>query len=323
MDYNCFPFSCCITWGSSTRTKFLASEGHTHSRDSKNQSEEQFKLQKTPKYRALCDVMQPQAGQSWQFCTLQLLCVLSISITGTWPCLWLFHMQMSPELAFNMQEIYSFQPFSWSSVMKTLIFFLLILVEEHWAIFSCYLTAAPFALLAAVLQHVTLNSSVLQVILIEGNSSMWLFIGLFSKVLLNSLHICTELMKNCTCLYLSFRYFSSRKFSAFTRGTGGCFVLLEEVGLQADPQLWGCACRERAGPSGQHGNPHLPVVLGGWSQALLLLQQGTAGGWELAWESLSSKAEVSRGCAGSLLPGGPSPGLAAAPPSSCLLLFFN
>lgn len=123
MDYNCFPFSCCITWGSSTRTKLLASEGHTHSCDSKNQSEEQFKLQKTPKYRALCDVMQPQAGQSWQFCTLRLLCVLSISFTGTWPCLWLFHMQMSPELAFNMQEIYSFQPVSWSSVTKTLIFF--------------------------------------------------------------------------------------------------------------------------------------------------------------------------------------------------------
>lgn len=206
MDYNCFPFFCCITWGRSSRTKFLASQGHTHSHDSKNQSEEELKLRKTSKYGALCDVMQPQAGQSCQFCALQLLGVLSVSITGTWPGLWLFHMRMLPELAFNIQQFCSFQPISWSSVMKTLIF-----IFFYWSQWKSTEPSFPvisqqLPLLCWLLQHVTLSSSVLQVIL-EGNSNVWLFIGLFSKVLLKSLLIRTELMKICTFLYLSFRFF--------------------------------------------------------------------------------------------------------------------
>lgn len=94
-------------------------------------------------------------------------------------------------------------------------------------------------------------------------------------------------------------------------------MLLKEVGLQADPQLQGCTCRQKAGPGG----------LAQGSMAAPTLQppplQGTVGGQELAQESLSSKAEGSKGCAGFLLPGGPNPGLAAAPPSWFVCLFVS
>lgn len=127
MDY-CFPFLCFITLGGSTTTKVFAVHDHTHSHDSKI-VQEAAQVTENSKIKKLCIISRSHKQYKSTIFVSFGCWVAFLSALQAQGCFWdFFHVRTSPELALDMQEIYSLQPVSYCSLKCMLIFF----YWSHW-----------------------------------------------------------------------------------------------------------------------------------------------------------------------------------------------